>query len=209
MVLPSGAHQRYTVQYELVVGACVSVRTCWHRASCAAARSRVPAASARPHPTAPATHVRGDSGGGLSSLGGAQGPVMTGGTATGRLYQAHAGGRTSLTTALLTTRLARDAKRSVECDSSRCSLACTHAGSIVSRNEIEARYHADVPTLSLFSCRSLPMAGWAQAGLKLHRTVDGSSEQVVSLTGVMAQMMAVLALPPSDGSKMRVSLESR
>jgi hypothetical protein len=57
---------------------------------------------------------------------------------------------TSLTVALLTTRLARQAKRSVECDSSACTAA-----------------------------------------------------------GVTAQMMAVLALPPSEGCRMRVSLESR
>ena len=30
-----------------------------------------------------------------------------------------------------------------------------------------------------------------------------------SLTGVIAQMMAVFALPPSEGSRMRVSFESR
>lgn len=32
---------------------------------------------------------------------------------------------------------------------------------------------------------------------------------IASLTGVMAQMMAVLAFPPSEGCRMRVSLESR
>ena len=56
---------------------------------------------------------------------------------------------TSLTTALLTIRLAREAKRSVEWDSSTCGAA-----------------------------------------------------------GVTLQMMAVLALPPSDGCRMRVSLLS-
>ena len=57
---------------------------------------------------------------------------------------------TSFTVALLTTRLARQAKRSVLCVSSAC---------------------------------------WA--------------------AGVTAQMMAVLALPPNEGCRMRVSLESR
>ncbi len=63
---------------------------------------------------------------------------------------APAGAATSLTTALLTIRLAREAKRSVEWDSSTCGAA-----------------------------------------------------------GVTLQMMAVLALPPSDGCRMRVSLLSR